>query len=805
MKGSYTSHPLRYTALALAMTSPLSATAVESTERRTLEEVIVTAQKREQNLQDVPIALNAISQDKLNELAINEIVDIARIEPSLRYQSSALPFAKGFGMRGITSFTVQGGVQPSVAMIVDGVPLARAGEFVSELGDIAQIEVLRGPQGTLYGKNATGGLINVRRHKPTDEFEGEVKASITDDNEILTSGMVNIPINEKIRSRFAAFYKDREGHLDNVAPGIGNDGYEIYHGAMGKLAIDVNEDIDLLLTAEFRKGKDGNGAQVTTKSVTPSRTAAIGQNVIDDPFKINQDRQTSIDIENQAISGEITWALSDSLTLKSITGYREWKSGVDNDIDATPATAANPMGVGFIHIPRSNLNPHSKSELPISNEIEYLSQEIRFEYTNSDVDLMTGIYYQDWEESQPSETAFKVFNPQLNQYVVLTQAVGKALSAIKTYSGFIDATLHISNDVDVFGGFRLTQEKGSIDYARRDLTVLDIPSCVTYTDTEATFTEDSAACSGPQFGGMLPSGVLANQPTEFYREDSIDDWSARIGGSWAINDQTNIYASTSRSFVGLAFDVGRTASQETAILDPTSSIAYEIGIKSKLLDDTMTLNANIFIQNTEDLQLTATKPSSVDSIALNAGDIKAQGLEINMSWQATNNLRLDFAGNYIDAEFGNLINSCYFGQTAADGCNIDNDNNGTPESQNLKGAPAIQTPEISFSVGARYDIPMAGIAPINAYLATAYTWQDEVQYTLFNDPETIQKAYGLLDVSAGISDLDEKWELSIFGKNVTDKVFFDGKSEGTGSLGRVYVRTPRGAQTYLGLRGTYRF
>mgnify|MGYP003624647733 CR=1 FL=1 len=797
--------PLRYTALAIAIASPISVIAADVAERRVLEEVIVTAQKREQNLQDVPISLNAIGQDKLYELAINEIVDIARIEPSLRYQSSALPFAKGFGMRGITSFTVQGGVQPSVAMIVDGVPLARAGEFVSELGDIAQIEVLRGPQGTLYGKNATGGLINVRRHKPSDEFAGEVKVSVTDDNEILTSGMINAPINDKIRSRFTAFYKDREGHLDNVAPGVANDGYEIYRGIMGKLAIDFNENIDLLLTAEYRKGKDGNGAQVTTKSITPSRTAAIGQNVIDDPFKINQDRQTSIDIENQAISGELTWALNDSMVLKSITGVRDWKSGVDNDIDGSPATPTNPMGVGFIHIPRSNLNPNPDSGLPIVNEIEYLSQEIRFEYTGVDVDFMTGIYYQDWEESQPSETAFKVFNPQLNQYVVLTQAVGKALSAIKTYSGFVDATWHINTKADLFGGLRLTQEKGSLDYARRDLTVLDTPSCVTYTDTKATFTEDSAACTGPQFGGALPSGVFANQPTSFKRDDTIDDWSARVGGTWAFNDEVNMYVSASRSFVGLAFDVGRTASAETAILEPTSSAAYEIGVKSKLFDDTMSFNANIFVQNTKDLQLTATKPSSVDSIALNAGDIKARGLEMNISWQATNNLRLDFAGNYIDSEFGNLINSCYFGQSAADGCNIDNDNNGTPESQNLKGASAIQTPEISYSAGARYDIPMADIAPINAYIATAYTWQDEVQYTLFNDPETVQKAYGLLDVSAGISGLDDKWEASIFGKNVTDKVFFDGKSEGTGSLGRVYVRVPRGAQTYWGLRATYRF
>lgn len=794
---------LRFTAISLAIVCATGAFAADASEKRVLEEVIVTAQKREQNLQDVPIALNAISQDKLNELAINEIVDIARIEPSLQYQSSALPFAKGFGMRGITSFTVQGGVQPSVAMIVDGVPLARAGEFVSELGDIAQVEVLRGPQGTLYGKNATGGLINITRHKPSDEFSGEIKASITDDNETLTSAVVNLPINDKVRSRFAAFYKDREGHLDNVAPGVDNDGYEIYRGIMGKLAIDVNEDIDLLLTAEYRKGKDGNGAQVTTVSITPARTAAIGQNVINDPFKINQDRQTSIDIENQAISAALTWAMSDTLTLKSITGYREWRSGVDNDIDGTPATAPNPMGLFFIHIPRTNLNPNSSSELPIANEIEYLSQEFRFEYAGESIDLIGGFYFQEWEESQPSETPFKILQPSLG-YIVSTQAVNKSLSEITTYSGFGDAIWHLNSEVDVFGGVRLTQEKGSFDYARRDLTVLDTPDCITYTDRAAIFTESSAACSGPQFGGLLPSGVLDDRVTAFKRDDTIDDWSARFGANWAVNDEVNLYASTSRSFVGLAFDVGRTSSKNSAILDPTSSVAYEIGIKSKLLENTMSLNANVFIQNTKNLQTTQTDATS-NTTALNAGNIDARGFEVNLSWQATNNLRLDLAGNYIDAEFGELINSCYVGQSAAQGCDIDTNNDGTPDSQNLKGTTSVQTPELAYSVGARYDIPLASNSPINAYLATAYTWQDEVQYTLYNDPETVQESYGLLDVSAGISDRDEKWEMSIFGKNVTDKVFYDGKSEGTGTLGRVYSRVARGAQTYWGLKGTYRF
>ncbi|MGB2286938.1 MAG: TonB-dependent receptor, partial [Porticoccaceae bacterium] len=148
-----------------------------------LEEVIVTAQKREQSLQDVPISISVITSENLDQQYITETISLAQAVPSLNFQDGFAPSSTNFSIRGVASYTFEGGIQPSVAMVVDGVSLARSGEFISELADIERIEVLRGPQGTLFGRNTTAGAINVTTRRPSTEMEGYIETSFTDDNE----------------------------------------------------------------------------------------------------------------------------------------------------------------------------------------------------------------------------------------------------------------------------------------------------------------------------------------------------------------------------------------------------------------------------------------------------------------------------------------------------------------------------------------------------------------------------------------------------------------------------------------------
>ncbi|NKI16434.1 TonB-dependent receptor [Spongiibacter sp. KMU-166] len=776
----------------------------EKAATKSLEEVIVVAQKRQQSLQDVPISVNAYSDQKLGEMNINSVSEIARIEPSLRFTTASFAFTANFSMRGVTSFSSQGGIQPSVALIIDGTPLSRAGEFATELGDIQRVEVLRGPQGTLYGKNATGGLINLVRKTPGDTFEASIEGSYTTDEEALTRFMVNAPLSDNVRARISAFYKDREGHIENVAPGIDNDSFEEVWGAMGKLQFDFSESVDLMLTAEYRDSYNGGQPQIPTIVSDPDRRAAIGEEALSDIFKINQDRQTQANIENAGFIADLSWQLNDSLLFKSITSYRDWFSDIDQDIDASPATAENTLNVPAIHIPRSNLNPNSDSEEPIVDKLHYVSQEFRFDVSTDSVDWTFGVFYQDYEEDQLAEVALYLKDSFFAQEagVALPISTGEyfgytttpeAYMTLETKSAYTDITWHTLSNLDLFAGFRYTQEDGAIDHYRRDVVVPDVPTCFSTTAQKATFTPDAPGCA-----------PVVNDTTEFSADSSIGEWSARAGASWFASDTTNVYATWARSFVGISFDPGRTTTQERAILDPSTSEAIEVGIKTELLGNRLRLNADVFHQETDNLQVSRLIPGTIETEAFNAGLIESYGLELDFAWQVSNNLRIDGAATWLNTEFGTLVQTCYVGQTEEDGCNIDNNGDGTPNAQDIAGTQAVDTPDVSYSISGRYEFPLES-QDFDIFATASYSWQDDTFFQLSHDPLSTQEAYGLLDVSLGITERSDRYQIILFGKNVFDQEYVAQAGETDGVIGRVYVRTPRDAQRYWGIKARYSF
>jgi iron complex outermembrane receptor protein len=358
----------RLSRYALALTLPLGAiptplVAEEKASRRTLEEVLVVAQKREERKQDVPISMNVMSDVQLTEQNITTVTDLARIEPSLNFQQGFAAHSNNYAMRGITSYSLEGGIQPSVSLVVDGVPLFRAGEFASELADIARVEVLKGPQGTFFGKNSTGGAINLVRKRPTEEFEAKVSVSFTGDDEKMTSGVISGQLMENVNGRLAAFYKTRDGHIKNEFENNQNDGGEESWGVVAKLDFPFSETTNLLVTGEYRLAESGLGPQITVINTVPEKDAIISQDIFDDPFKTKTNTETANDVENWALTAEFKHDLSDTLSVSSITGYRKYHAQTLSDIDASPASGTNPQDVPVVHIPVSNLNRYP-SKLP---------------------------------------------------------------------------------------------------------------------------------------------------------------------------------------------------------------------------------------------------------------------------------------------------------------------------------------------------------------------------------------------------------------------------------------------------------
>ena len=779
-----------------------------------LEEVMVTAQKREQSLQDVPISISVLTAENLDQQYITETVSLAQAVPSLNFQAGFAPSSTNFNIRGVASYTFEGGIQPSVAMVVDGVSLARAGEFISELADVERIEVLRGPQGTLFGRNTTAGAINITTRRPSTELEGYIEASFTDDDEQLYRARVSGPLSDKAAGSLNLFYQDRDGHLKNVYPG-GDDGGGIESwGARAQLDLNFSDSVNLLLSGDYRDAEHGLAPQVTLVA-EPSLDGipepglnlreiqqgdgdpALGQRVIDDMFKINLNDKdfAKQELDSWGISAHLTWEIDETLRLVSISAYREWHEAVNPDIDSGPGQLSN-GGYGLpLALAHTSNTPSSNIPLSRPFDNEYFTQEFRLEQTGQSLDWTAGVFYTEFEENVKEGFALYIpFDPAFGEgYTTSVQTDNT--DELTAFSAFFDGTYHVSDTLDIYGGYRWTYEEVDVSY--------DSPTYVV---------PDSAGVSEFDLDNNVVN-FTAPVPPAVYTVGEADtdhtDWSARLGASWQFLDSSNLYATVSRSFVGIGADISRTGNPDAAFLEPTTAEAVEFGMKTMLLDDSLQLNGAVFWQDVEDLQTSALLPGTITTVNLNAGDLDIFGVEIDALWAYSDYGRISAAVTYLDAKTKDLLQPCWPGQTIETGCNIDV--NGSPVTDpdaavqtDMDGSDAPNTPELAYNVGISHIFPLDNLS-FDIHGSVNYVWQDEVNFPLNGDPLLVQDSYGLLNFSLSMVDKDDRYEVTLFGRNINDENFYSDSSEASGFIARQYVRVTRGAQSFYGVRLKYNF
>jgi iron complex outermembrane recepter protein len=784
-----------------------------------LEEVVVTAQKREQSLQDVPISVSVLSGESLAATKIDTTVDLALSTPSLNFQGGFAPHAGSFAIRGIGTFALEGGIQPSVSFVVDGVPIARVGEFSADMADIERVEILRGPQGTLFGRNATAGAINLVRKNPSEEFEAYAGGSVTDDDEYIVRVGVNGALTDNINGRLSGFWKDYDGFIENKYSGD-DEGDEESYGLVGKLDIMLSSTLSVLLTGDYRDTDTSNSPSVVTRvedgpigdlrlAVLGDGDPAQGQRIVNDPFKINSSYRQLADADAWGVSADVTWDLTDDITLKSISAYRSYEVEMGIDVDATPSNAANPL-MPITGVEYTNFNPNGFGNPPLNFDTDYFSQELRLEGRTGDFEWIGGVFYSDYTDKPANEVPLLIDCTVLDPSGSLCNAgvpgllQSDAHTAEATWESaaiFGDVTWYLTDRFNVFAGLRWTWEDVDLDYDRTDRGVAAVPGQGWYEVlSESKVFIDPEACHPALTGAGL---CFANQ-TKFSRSESEDDWSGRIGASWDVSDFSNVYVSASRGFVGSGVNFGRTATYENSMLEPSVSTSYELGTKSTFFDNSLRLNGAIFWQEIEDLQTSALVPGTVVTETFNAGDMTSYGFETDVTWAATQNLTFDLKLTYLDTEISDLEQACYPGQTEAQGCNINPDEDGVFKGQDVDGENGVQAPEWSYRASGRYDLPLSSM-PFDLFGVVAYTWQDEMQFKLTQDPYTMQDSYGLMDITIGLQDKAGRYDVSIFGKNVTDEEFYLNMDATEVVIGRQYVRMSRQAQAYWGIQARYNF
>lgn len=743
-------------------------------------EIVVTAQRRNQRLGDVPLSVQAQTGVQLTREGVTGTAMLAQVSPALNFTSQFSATSTSFSMRGAQSLAPAGGIQPSVGVVIDDVPVARQFEAVLDLADIDRVEVLSGPQGTLFGKNATAGVINIISNRPKPAFDASAELTGTTDDEITAKAMLNTPLTQHISARFNFFYDYLHPLVKNLA------GPDVYGknawGVNGKLLFDLTSRTNLLLTAQYYRVSDTTGVSFVLVPV-PGAAGVIQRQLLGPAVgrgvdMVNQNSPPFDVGTAQSYTAEFNSEITDRLKLVAVTGYRRFTDKYAFDLDETQV--GGNQGTGFAPNPLNY--PIEFYEEP-SEHIErysYWSQEVRANYTTDRVDVVAGAYYQNYVEHRVLRTTFRfdgsfVRRPPGQKFI--SDAITLTRINDTTAAGFGDATVKIIPTVKFFGGLRYTYENLSVDYNRRNWLI-----------PNSEFDAIQGIDLVPPTGGLVF--------TDSHRSDT--NVSGRAGVQWQPAPGLNYYASYNRGYKGAAANVGSTTpNAAAAVIAPEIAEAYEVGAKQRFFDGRLAVDIALYDQRIDNIQQSAIVPGTVAVALINAGALKTRGFEINATALPIHGLTLNTGLVYNDARYsGKFSYAC--GPSATPGAGACA-SNGTIS---LDGTQAIGTPEWKVVASALYERALTDNLKMTSLIS--YNWRSAIQYGLSHDPLTREPAYGILDASIGLGSPDDRWQVTLFVKNLTNKFYYDALITAT-TIANSYGNVARDYKRYGGIRLNYRY
>ena len=701
-----------------------------------LDEIVVTATKRAENLQIVPLTVSVVSQQMLQSQNLMDTADLTQLVPDLSFLPGVNPGASVFGIRGITTLSTNGqGLEQSVGVAFDGVPLARPTGSVSDLVDIHSVEVLKGPQGMLFGKNASAGLINIVTNSPDiGKDASEFRVTYGTLNLKTYTGTVNLGVTDHSALRLSAWHFGHDGPVEEVVTDKDmND--KNSNGARVKYRWDPTDALDLNFTAEWDSHRqNGTGYTIRFFDATDALGTLVQSSELQNGTTPSATNRTSrgrnmpyYDIGNtQAYTGQADYSVAGG-TLTSIVAYRDiYNTDQDNRYPTD-----SPVN-GFF----KNLNTTHYNQL--SEEVRFASpadRRIRFVagLFNFRMNLFEGI---------------GVGNDIFGAPVTINIDYGKNIKN-DSYAAFGEATFDITPQLHWIAGLRRSTDK--LDATMNRVGNNSIPP----------FLEPFL---NPSFGNLSDSLTA-----------TYNDISWRTGLQYDISPDAMAYVTVSRGYKGPA--VGWSFSETQAQLQSTDNgyvkpeIARDVeaGIKSQWFDRRLTLNVAAYNETIDNFQTSIVVPGSTVAFYIaNAPQAMSTGLDLDAAWTVTRDFSLRASATYDHARYTHFENApCYTGQVA--GC-VTSASSGL-SSQNLDGQALPGTPKISTNLTARYERPLG--ASLVGFVQANHTYRSSVIYDTTDDPNTRQGGYGLVNSTLGINTVDGHWGVSIYGNNILDRHHVD--------------------------------
>ncbi len=735
--------PSRFTVSALALAC--AATCIPVAQAQMLEEIIVTAQKREQSLQDVPVAVSAFTGAMLEQTGAKDMYELQANIPSLRVGQTQSASTTTFGIRGIFTSSQNFGLESSVGLYVDGVYRARQSSMVNNLVDIAAVEVLRGPQGTLFGRNTPAGAISIFSMKPDHEDTGYLELTAGDYDLVSGSGAVSFSaIEDELAFRVTGFGMQRDGVVDSLQFGDEEINDRDRWGVRLQGLYTPTDELTIHIIADHSEVDETCCATGTWKNNLvadgiPGKTGTdviildLGGTVMPGEdfydYRVSNSFLPESTNEDEGLSMQIDWQ-GDGALFTSITAWRSFEQFDYIDADYSNIDALE-------QVKEAEQEAFSQ-ELRISNDYDNFNYIVGLFYFKQDLDsrdhLVVG------EDTTALVSAFG------DAFPAGTGAITAAEQEHESYAVFGQFDYNLSDRLILTAGLRWTDEKKEM---------------------KNTFTEDASDVLdfvSPGWGFWLFPPLAPHADLD---EDIDDDQlTGTVKLSWFANDDIMLYASYGTGYKSGGTNTDRIDEVFPVQFGAETSEAFEIGMKAEFPDQALRINLALHATDTDDLQ---TVSFQGNGFALtNAGVAETYGVEVDLYWQPTDTTSIVVGYAYNHAEYAEFeVGACWIGTPWHTGEPDPGDNgDGTCD---RSGNPFSSNPENVLVVSGNQEFGLGD--GITGFVYGEYIYTDERMTDLNNDPEKLDGSYNLINMRAGLIFEDYDMQLTAWGRNLTEEEY----------------------------------
>jgi len=685
-----------------------------------LDEIVVTAQKRTENVQDVPKAVDVLTKANLEQAGINNLQELSRVDPSIQ-GLSATEFAPP-SIRGISSFAFSIGVQTQTGIVLDDVPQPSFSTLASELSDVERVEVLPGPQSTLSGRNSAGGLINIVTHNPTNNFTGTLNLEQTDDHQTRVAGFLSGPLSDTLAFSLSGFYDKWDGNIVNVAENNQLINGFNQHGIRGKLQWRPTTTFTATLTGYYTKGDflttaiiDGSPFVYAAPGAgfvfIPGQTLAQlhpGAAVRPYSDQISTPGHGVASNENKGVNLRLDYD-SNIGTVSSITSY---------------SRGNQPRNDLFVGVP---LAPSVIVHAYTDTDVKYFTQELRLTSGEAQDKLKytAGLIYTDTDNFEPYNRP------------ILFPVNWDRDARIRSVAAYGRGTYEFVKDTSLTLGLRSQHDASSYDWVFLD--------------------------------GLAPESKGSNDYDFVAGEASLQH---------NFNRDVKGYFTYANAQTGRVYDLEDNGSAETpAGLQPLASQkvhSYEAGLKTQLFDRKLTANISIFRADYSNYQVQSLSTGSANSVPvirlLAIGRVQTQGIELSSDLAVTKNLHLGLNASILDAKILDYPGAaCFPGQTAAQGCVAGlQDRRGV-----LPGTSKFRT-----AISANYILPLPTL-PADVTFGAFYRYQSSTAFDVLGDPVEEEGGYGILNLSVGLKSHANGLSGELFVNNATNRHYYSSITDDT--------------------------